>query len=175
MRINSYIPINGQWQIISIFGYSSKSIPGLEIKGLGAYGMILKEKIVYLSKANNLRLPLKKFVLCVDLPSNAKKDRASIAWLDLPVLIIFWKMLGFLPLGKLEDCFAAGVIKTNGKIIPLRMNEEAMLKLQLHLEKNYNLSAKFFLSQQSKKTRGINMIPLEQIFHKNYMEIKSLR
>ena len=54
-------------ELVTLFGYSSKSIPGLEINGLGKYGKAIKEKIIFVTRTRGLQIPIKRFVLNVEL------------------------------------------------------------------------------------------------------------
>ena len=65
MRINAFVPIEGRLKIVSIFGYSTKGIPGIEIKGIGSRGNLIKEKLVYLCRLNRIKMPLKRYVICI--------------------------------------------------------------------------------------------------------------
>ncbi|MBY0516431.1 MAG: hypothetical protein K2P81_05955 [Bacteriovoracaceae bacterium] len=100
---------------ITLFGYSTKSLPGLELNGLGKYGKTLKEKIIFLSRSRELEIPLRRFVISseFDLPT----DPQVLKWLDLPVMLLYWYLAGLIPMGRLDNCLAVGSINPSGEII----------------------------------------------------------
>lgn len=113
IKINSIIPAQSHLQQVEVFGYNSKSQPGLEINGLNGKGRIIKEKITYLSKKRQLKYPLKRFVLCVE---GEGLDKSQVEFLELPLLICFWSMAGILPLKRLDNCFAAAKVSLDGRL-----------------------------------------------------------
>ncbi len=69
--------------LVTLFGYSTKSIPGLEINGLGKYRKAIKEKIVFVTRTRGLLIPLKRFVLNVELTDElGDLESNSVKWLD---------------------------------------------------------------------------------------------
>lgn len=120
MRTKSLYPYGGAFCPVDIFGYASNGIPGVEIVGLGKHSRAMKEKFIYLSRERKLRFPLKRFVLCIEGEVEGKKFKEEeYRYLELPLLLMLWSLTGHLPLGHLEDCFAAGKISVEGEIVPL--------------------------------------------------------
>ncbi len=113
IKINALIPAKNRSHWIQVFGYTSKSQPGLEINGLNGRGRAIKEKLTFLSKKRRLRYPLKRFVLCVE---GEGLEQGELEYLELPLLLCFWSLADILPLGKLDNCFAAGKISLEGEI-----------------------------------------------------------
>lgn len=110
-------PSMNRIKTITVFGYSSKSIPGIEIVGAPRFGKMLKEKLIYLSRKHRLRLPLKRFVLCLD--GGGEDEKFSIQthrWLELPFLLIFWTLAGHLPIKKLDDCYTIGTVSVDSEV-----------------------------------------------------------
>lgn len=99
---------------INLFGYATKSMPGLEINGLGKYGKTLKEKIIFITRSRQLPIPLKRFVISSEY--ELKNNVEELKNLDLPILLIYWYLAGILRVGKLDNCFAAGGITPNGTL-----------------------------------------------------------
>lgn len=164
MRINAFIPYNGRWKVISIFGYTTKGIPGIEIKGMGKEGLFLKEKLIYLTRLNKIKMPLNRFVICIDLHKVNKVSPDESRWLELPLLILFWHMIGVLPIGKLDDCFVAGTVSSSGTVKSLPVKENFLIQLNTLLEKNYQMKMKYLNSSHEIKKGDICTIPLSSLF-----------
>ena len=103
--------------LITLFGYSTKSVPGLEINGLGKYGKAIKEKIVYITRSRSLQIPLKRFVLNVETCDDlGDLESASVKWLEYPLLLHYWFLSGLLPISKLDNCLAVGSLTPSGLV-----------------------------------------------------------
>lgn len=114
-----------------IFGYSSKSLPGIEIIGLGKIGKSIKEKLVYLSKSNGIKIPLKRYVLCVDRAASQGKETGieeSLRWLEFPLLVLFWSLSENLAIKRLDDCYASGRILVSGTVEIWNPNVDEFLR-----------------------------------------------
>ncbi len=112
---------------ISLFGYSSKSIPGLEINGLGKYGKTLKEKIIFLTRSRHLPIPLNRYVISTEY--DLDPDPNVLKWMDLPILMLYWYLAGLLKMGRLDNCLVAGHITPSGEIF--EKSDDCMLSLAL--------------------------------------------
>jgi hypothetical protein len=103
--------------IITLFGYSTKSIPGLEINGIGKFGKSIKEKIIFITRTRGLQIPLQRFVLNVDISDDVGDlESQSIRWLEYPLLLHYWFLAGLLPISKLDDCLAVGSLSPSGVV-----------------------------------------------------------
>lgn len=111
-RIQAMVVKSGKTQLIDLFGYTTKGIPGLEIIGLGSQGRILKEKLFFLARSLNCSLPKRRFVLCIDLPDGLQRNASGLEfqWLELPLFILYMTLGGIFPLYSLENCFSAGCV-----------------------------------------------------------------
>ncbi|MCR9205991.1 MAG: hypothetical protein NXH75_15515 [Halobacteriovoraceae bacterium] len=125
MKINAFIPLHSHYKKVEVFGYTSRSQPGLEILGLSTKGRSIKEKITYLSKRRKLKFSLLKYVLCVEGDDLTKGD---IEYLELPLLLCFWTMAGIIKMGRLDNCLCAGKVSLEGDIEPLEIPEEILEK-----------------------------------------------
>lgn len=113
---SSFLTKKGPEPVI-LFGYSSKSIPGLEINGLGKYGKGIKEKIIYLTKKYQIKIPLSRFVLNVEIPDEwGEVSTQNVKWLEYAFLLLYWNLAGALPVRSLETCFALGAIRAEGVV-----------------------------------------------------------
>lgn len=103
--------------LVTLFGYSTKSVPGLEINGLGKYGKSIKEKIVFVTRSRHLQIPLKRFVLNVEMTDDlGDLESASVKWMEYPLLLHYWFLAGLLPISKLDNCLAVGSLTPSGEV-----------------------------------------------------------
>lgn len=104
--------------LVTLFGYATKSVPGLEINGLGKYGKAIKEKIVFVTRSRGLQIPLKRFVLNVDITDDlGDLESSSVKWLEYPLLLHYWFLAGLLPISKLDNCLAIGSLTPSGEVM----------------------------------------------------------
>lgn len=103
--------------LITLFGYATKSVPGLEINGIGKYGKSIKEKIVFVTRTRGLQIPLKRFVLNIEMSDDlGDLESSSVKWLEYPLLLHYWFLAGLLPISKLDNCFAVGSLNPSGVV-----------------------------------------------------------
>lgn len=123
LRTKTIYPCAGMLNSVDLFGYVSHGIPGIDIVGLGKFGRHFKEKFIYLSRVKNLKMPKRRFVLCVEGDLDQKKFKDDeYRFLELPLLIMLWSLTGHLPFKNLEDCFASGKVGVDGAINYLELN-----------------------------------------------------
>lgn len=129
-RLKTFINLNHNEALIDLFGYSTHGLPGVEICGLGgSLGRIVKEKIIFLTKISTLKLPLKRFVLCVE-QKNLQTSWKPTQHIELPLLILFWTLTGHLKIRNLEECVTSGCITVAGEIVPDLLTEERIRLLK---------------------------------------------
>jgi hypothetical protein len=122
--------------LVTLFGYATKSVPGLEINGLGKYGKAIKEKIVFITRSRQLQIPLKRFVLNVEITDDlGDLESSSVKWLEYPLLLHYWYLAGLLPITKLDNCLAIGSLTPNGEVVePINASVVALCEEnKLHL------------------------------------------
>lgn len=120
--------------LITLFGYATKSVPGLEINGLGKYGKSIREKIVFVTRSRQLQIPLKRFVLNVEINDDlGDLESNSVKWLEYPLLLHYWFLAGLLPISKLDNCLAVGSLTPSGVV------EEPLDSDVVDLCEQYNL------------------------------------
>ena len=101
--------------LVTLFGYATKSVPGLEINGIGKYGKFIKEKIVFVTRSRGLQIPLKRFVLNIEITDDlGDLESSSVKWLEYPLLLHYWFLAGLLPISKLDNCLAVGSLNPSG-------------------------------------------------------------
>lgn len=120
--------------LVTLFGYATKSVPGLEINGLGKYGKAIKEKIIFVTRTRALQIPLKRFVLNVEISDDlGDLESSSVKWLEYPLLLHYWYLAGLLPITKLDNCLAVGSLTPSGVV------EEPLNDLVVNLCEHYDL------------------------------------
>lgn len=120
--------------LVTLFGYATKSVPGLEINGLGKYGKAIKEKIVFVTRTRQLQIPLKRFVLNVEISDDlGDLESNSVKWLEYPLLLHYWYLAGLLPITKLDNCLAVGSLSPSGLV------EEPLSDSVVNLCESHNL------------------------------------
>lgn len=117
VSINSMIKSDDRGYMgCQLFAYSSKSLPSIEIVGMGKRGKIIKEKIIYWFKKRNIRLPSKRYVLCLETFQRLNfEDEESIRWLELPSVILLLVLGDMLQLLQSDQCFCAGRLGLEGE------------------------------------------------------------
>ncbi|MAX67187.1 MAG: hypothetical protein QF441_00900 [Bacteriovoracaceae bacterium] len=106
-------------KFVTIFGYATKGVPSLEINGVGKLSKNIKEKIIYMTRIRKLNVPMRRFVICLDLNEVNMHDAHHLKWLEFPLLLSYWYLCNLIPIKKLDNCIAAGWLKTNGEIIQM--------------------------------------------------------
>ncbi len=152
--IRGYYPNSKEIELVDIFGYSVKGLPGVEIVGLGQMGKFIKEKIVYICKSNNLKFQLRRYVLCVDREVEIK-DKSKILWLELPLLILFLTLTGHLKISKLHQFMAGGRIYVNNRISVLTLSD---LNRLLNINLDDREESKFLLCDDSSNSAQCDKI-----------------
>ena len=108
---------SGECELIQLFGYANKGLPGVELVGFGQHGRHLKEKLIFLSRQNQFQFPLKRYVLCFEQHrSIVDPKKWDLSWLELPLLILFWSLTGNLPIQRLDNCISCGAIDLEGHL-----------------------------------------------------------
>ncbi len=98
-----------------LFAYSSKSLPAIEIIGMGKRGKIIKEKIIYWLKKRNIRLSSKRYVICLETFQRLNfDDEESVRWLELPSLMLLLVLGDVLEVSNIDHCFCAGNLGLEG-------------------------------------------------------------
>ena len=126
--IQSFIHTPSGIRDITLFGYTTRGIPGLEIHGLKKQGKLIKEKIIYLTRKRGLKSPMLRYCLCLDSRDSICEIPAQeMINLEIPFLIMFWHLAGFIPIAKLDDCRASGSFTTRGHFYFNQIDSEPKL------------------------------------------------
>lgn len=129
-EIRSFISTTMGTQVADIFGYSTNGIPGFEIHGLGKQGKSLKEKIIYMTRLRKIRVPNKRIVVNVDFGElNTQISEKQLLWLEYPILLLYWYLIGVLPIRRLDDCIASGRLEVKGEIVHAPIPKDLLQKL----------------------------------------------
>lgn len=123
-EIRAIIPLKSTFLEVNVFGYSTRGVPGLDIKGVNKHSSILKEKIIYYCKQRNLKTPLLRFLIGVEFASvDTQLTWEEWRWVELPVLTLYLALAGLLPLSTRFDLYSSGYFLTSGKTVPLKFTE----------------------------------------------------
>jgi len=126
-RIHSFINGPRGISLISVFGYTTKGIPGIEIHGMNKTAKVLREKIIYLTKIRELSVPKRRYVICLDINDLCKDENLrDLKSLELPAILLYWYLAGLIPISKLDDCLCQGYINTRGEVYQSRYDEETI-------------------------------------------------
>jgi hypothetical protein len=174
--IHGLYPSNKELQIIDIFSYTTRGIPGLEINGIGSKSRTIKEKFIYLSKCLGLKIPPKRYVLTIDDNQLIKNEKNidNLKWLELPLILSFWKLAGNIKIQNLNDCICAGQVGISAKIITGILRKDDMNNVDNYFKmrnKNYKL-----ISVESHYDKYIIDLKslLEEVYDFKYEETKLL-
>lgn len=102
--------------VTEIFGYTNKGLPGIEIIGLGNQSRVIKEKILFLLRENRIKIPLKRFVICINLTGKKALSLESIRDLELPIFMILLSLSGKIEYQEIDNEEFLGKIFINSKI-----------------------------------------------------------
>jgi hypothetical protein len=162
MRTKSLYPYAGQYCPVDIFGYASNGIPGIEIVGVGRHARSMKEKFIYISRQKKIKIPNKRFVLCIEGDIEGKKFKdEEYRYLELPLLMMLWSLTGHLPFQGLDDCFASGKISVEGEITMLPLTEIQQIALSDLFKLNEFQSLKVIAPEKSQVYEDYYHLPLE--------------
>ncbi len=116
-QIKTYIQTSKGLKFITIFGYATRGVPGVQINGAGRLSKNIKEKIIYLTRNKNIKLSTKRYVICLDISDCSESlGVEELKSIELPILLIFWYLAGILPMKKLDNCLCSGWFTTQGII-----------------------------------------------------------
>ena len=121
-EIQTYIRTKTGYKLLTIFGYTTTSVPSIEIIGLGGMGRIIKEKIIYLSRVRGIKIKPLKYIISLEM--NRELTNVSVEELELPILLVFWHLSGVLSISSLHDCLCSGQVRIDGKIIQTNLDED---------------------------------------------------
>lgn len=116
-QIYSYLSTSKGTKLVTIFGYATRGVPGVEVNGIGKMGKNIKEKIIYLTRSRNMKLPTKRFVINIELNDiDFEISNQDLKHIEFPLLLLFWYLAGFIPIKKLDDCISGGFVNTLGQV-----------------------------------------------------------
>jgi hypothetical protein len=123
--IKALIPTKKTYKVVTLFGYSSKGVPGIELIGLGKHSRTLREKLVYLCRKRGIKFPVKRFVICVDTNEEVSRmNYDELQWLEFPFFLLLLNFLELLPMSRLDNCLSFGKINADGELTQLSVNEK---------------------------------------------------
>ena len=121
-QIFGLMPFKTKYHRVEIFGYSTRGVPGLEITGLGAQARGMTQKFVFLSRARHLKVPFKRYQICVEAPLQSGIDvKEALTWLELPLLLLYWQLAEVISIFNLDQCLCSGRVHVSGNYELLRV------------------------------------------------------
>ena len=116
--IKSAIYFEKNWHFVDIFARTSKGIPGIELIGIGNLSKSVKEKMIFLTKSYHIPVPLKRYVITMELPDYIPNQAKSIDFkgLELALFVLFLNLCGHLQIFSLKQCFCLGTITPTGSV-----------------------------------------------------------
>lgn len=158
-QMYALIPNGEKPYVVELFGYATKGVPGLEIVGLGSRGKSVREKFIYLNKKLGMKMPPRRFVLCVEDQFLASSKDDLFRWIELPFLIMYWSMAGVLPIQYLDDCLCGGKISARGEVETSPLGKLRMDEISHYFEEGIKLIGK----EVESGPEYCQFIPLEEI------------
>lgn len=139
-------PVERSLHPLAIYGHTTHGIPGLEISGLGSKGRLIKEKLIFITKKCQFRVPMKRYILCVDV-DRLPREVGDLSWCELPLLVLYWSLAGMMARFDPNDAMLAGQITPHGKIIvkSLWPHQESLSELTYL---NYHCLPRFLVADQ---------------------------
>lgn len=131
-EIKTYIRTKSGLKLMTIFGYTSSSVPAIEIIGLGSMGRLIKEKIIYLSRVRGIKIKPLKYVISIE--ANNHSGTMNVDELELPILLVFWHLSGVLSISSLQDCLCAGQVRIDGRVIQKNFEEHHVDQFQTQID-----------------------------------------
>jgi hypothetical protein len=162
-RIKAVIEKPGGPKAVEVFGYATKGIPGLQVIGMGSSANAIKEKFLYLSKVHELKIPARKYIICIEEKDRGEFKNNERQWLELPCLILFWSLANQLPIKKLEDCFCGGKVSSCGQVESLNFKEKDLIDLHKSFPR-IDKKIKFIGAGKINLPEEIGHLPLEGLF-----------
>jgi hypothetical protein len=143
-QIQTYVKTKRGVVPITIFAYSTKGIPGLEITGLGKFSKPIKEKFIYLSKVRAIKVPKKRYILCVECDELIKECQwTDIKWFEFPLLLTYWHLAEVIKINTLADCISSGYVSSMGNVYHHPIDKVVEGELSRKLQKRNIKSLKY--------------------------------
>lgn len=162
--IKVVIPTAKNFEFSTLFAYTTHGIPGIDIVGMGKYTKAVKEKLIYLCRCRKIKLPLKRFVLCLEQSEDILRlDWDELRWLEFPYFLLLLHLLELLPIHHLDGCLTAGTLNSDGVVSQFLFGHKILNSAQ---ERNLSIIHSMSLSYD-------RMISLQNLLiHVPYIKIK---
>lgn len=165
-RINIIVPLP---TVITLeaYGYTSHGYPEIKLYGLGKAGQIIKEKIKFVSRVNNVRPPFKRYYLIVEISDRlCQLSFEESRWLELPLLLLYWNLVGAININHMENCYTYGMIDASLDIIQNKKIHKTSL------EKISGQNKALISVQKPNLNQEIRWLDLKQILAGHHFEYK---
>lgn len=125
-EIKSIIKTENGSKVVTLFGYASLGVPGIEILGLGNKGRLLKEKIIYITRQRGIKLASKKYIISFE-NIDLKLNETNLNQVEFPVLILLWQLASVIKMNHLNDCICLGEVRVNGDVLQNYLDENELI------------------------------------------------
>ncbi|MDD0854253.1 hypothetical protein HBN50_14160 [Halobacteriovorax sp. GB3] len=156
--LKSIVPSFGKRNVIDLFGYTTKGIPGVDIIGLGKRGKVLKEKNNFITRSMQIQIPMRRYVLCFDDERLLELGNEEFKLLELPVLILFWSLAGVVPIKNLEDCICSGKFDVRGQITCIDPEEFNLLEHEKYK----------WITSKRMESEDYHILPIEDLLEASF-------
>lgn len=143
-RLKCCLYINNKIHLVNLFGHANRGVPGIDMIGMGRWGKIIREKIIYFTRQEEVNSTLRKYTLCIEEGHlfTGKNEEFSKN-LELPLLLLYWSLSKRIPIQHLEDCLAVGSVSISGEINIPKFNKEEWELIKGLIRKNELADLKF--------------------------------
>ncbi len=123
-KLKSYISVGTKFIEVDIYGYSSRSVPGLDIIGIGSKGKLIREKITFITNRHiKKKRALKRYAISIESEIAEEKLKLHARDLEFPILILYWSLAGILPIKNLDKIWTTGFLSVDFDITLNHLNE----------------------------------------------------
>lgn len=118
VKLYGLLSFRNSYCLPTLYGYTTKGLPGIEIIGLGSMGRVLKEKIIFITRELGKKYPMRRYVLSIEgLEEFNKNEQKELKNLELGFLILFWKLADIVSISGLEKSLCSGQINVHQELI----------------------------------------------------------
>jgi len=116
-KLKSYLLVGTRLVSVDVYGYATRSIPGIDIVGLGSRGKLIREKINFITNQYKIkRREAKRYVISVECEVGEDKLKNLYSDLEFPILILYWSMASIISLKNLDKCWSTGSVNVDFEI-----------------------------------------------------------
>ena len=130
-EMNTIIKEGNKFKKAQIFGYRTNGIPGIELIAPSNRARLIKEKIIFFTRTMRIKVPVKRFVMVLEL-SNGNQKINQIDESEFAFLLMYWHLCEAIALTQLSRCWTWGRLDPAGIIwqcplVDFEFSEESTL------------------------------------------------